>query len=223
MRRPMADSYRLIPSPAEVRHSISARRREIDRRSGFTLFEVAVAVVVGMIVALGAWMLLDRSASAVRSGMESVYLDSTLQRVLLRVAHELRDSGTDGTVDHAISHPRVSTTTLGSVTFETRVGFAGTTADWSTPITYQLVDSGSEAVGNGVDDDGDGVVDEGRLVRIQDSETLSIAEDVTGFLVARVAGEDVIRVTVTASTSLDRNEAPVVRSLSSFVALRNRE
>jgi len=54
-----------------------ARSRRLADESGFTLVELLTAVVIGMVVVLAAFMLLDRS---VASSSQIVMREETLQR-----------------------------------------------------------------------------------------------------------------------------------------------
>src|SRR5690606_20124167 len=87
------------------------------------------------------------------------------------------------------------------------------------PITYQLVTNG-DTPGVGDDDDGDGVFDERRLVRVQAGQTVALDESVTVFDIDRAAGSDMITITVEVSRRGTPRVAGVVQGPQDWVRAR---
>lgn len=150
-------------------------------------------------------------------------MDQTFRQSLRAITNELRDSGfgDDGT-DHVTSHPAIQTVSTDRVIFQRRIAFEGTPADWSTPITFELVGSPGENAGNGVDDDNDGTVDERRLARTQDGATTILADGFDVMNITRQLGENRLQVTLGSSRSLRHGTAPVVRQTTATIGLRNK-
>ena len=119
--------------------------------------------------------------------------------------------------EHVFSHVESQTTVASTLTFQTRLD----RDTWSSDITYTLQAVPGEVAGNGVDDDGDGVVDEQQLVRMQDGETLVISEDVTAFTCTRNAGEYLITIDLTIARGGSRRGEVLTRNRQSVVRLRN--
>jgi len=193
------------------------------RTVGYTLLEVAIAVLLFLLFFSAIWRLLDRSSAAMNHGIRAASQDSVQRKIVERLSEELRDSGDDsGGADHVLSHPGGATTASSTLSFQRRIAFAGTAADWGAPITYALAPSPGETPGNGSDDDGDGLVDEQQLTRNQNGQTLIIADGITSLTFTRNAGEYKVDFAVTIPRILDRDRPPVVRTLNATVALRNR-
>jgi len=159
-------------------------------------------------------------------------MDQTFRQSLRAITNELRDSGfgDDGT-DHVTSHPAVQTVSTDRVIFQRRMAFEGTPADWSTPITFELVGSPGENAGNGIDDDNDGTVDERRLARTQDGATTILADGFDVMNITRQLGENWLQVTLGSSRSLrawhgargptdDGHDRPAKQTLKPDGALR---
>jgi hypothetical protein len=128
-------------------------------------------------------------------------------------------SGTeeDSFVDYVASHSLSETTSDSSVTFQAR-GETG----WGTPVTYSLAPSLGETPGNGIDEDGDTLVDEQTLVRTQDNQTAELADNVLALNFSHVQGEHMMRITLTMARPGRRNGEVWMRNLSTVVAYRNR-
>jgi type II secretory pathway component PulJ len=96
--------------------------------------------------------------------------------------------------DYVLSHTGFETTTTSALEFQARSSFLGGPEDWSTPITFALLPSTGEMPS---DNDGDGQVDEQRLVRTQDGVTETIADGLAGLSFTHNAGESSIILTLT--------------------------
>lgn len=194
------------------------------RRDGFTLLEIVIAIAILALTFTLAWATFDETGSEVVATIRETDVDTSLRRTLFLVQDELSNSGTgfDGT-ERVASHPSDEDTTASSVEFQVRTGLTGVPADdWGSQITFELVEEEGEDSDNGVDDDGDGIVDEQVLVRTQDGETRVFTTGVTEFTVTRVEGEDFVTVQVTLARVGRSDETPYSRTLSSRVSFSNR-
>ncbi len=108
-----------------------------------------------------------QAAMAARSGSEAAMtrgqLDSRAQRALDVIVDEFATAGLTGLTPS-------SAPPLGSdrLTYRRPTGIAAGAVTWDTASTV-LFEYGPEDANNGVDDDGDGFVDEGRIVLVRDA------------------------------------------------------
>jgi len=138
------------------RHVLSDTERQVERSSGgFTLLEVAIYCAV--LITVGAPLV-----SVVLTSSRATVENDTVARVeernrvaLFRIEKEIR-RGLSGTF--------VIGNGGSSLTFTPTVGFDGTSIITGTNIQFTFrLDSGETL--NGADDDSDGAIDEGELVR----------------------------------------------------------
>lgn len=134
--------------------------RKGGRTRGFSLVEMAVSLaVLGLLLGLVA-MIQQRGNEASEEALARASAETRLRRALDRVAGNLTGIG------RTLLFPD-PTTPFGSstVTFQHPSGVSGAGAVlWDTPSRIELLLDPRET-DNGVDDDGDGLVDERRLVR----------------------------------------------------------
>ena len=199
-------------------------KTDTRRSAGFSLLELVVAASLGGVILAGAWNLFSGTTDCVALNVWKTGVDTSVRTVIERVKEDLKDSGEDpGGVGYVISHPISATTVLDYVQFRKRIAFDGLPTDWGTEIKYELVESQGENPLNGVDDDGDGVVDERTLVRTQDGESIPIAHDVTNIEFTRTAGNTGMAYFVDVTRTPKAGEALITVTRSMFVALRNVE
>ncbi len=202
-----------------------ASRQTRNKQAGFTLIEVIAVLSLLVVIFLTTWNTFREATAEVQVSIWETDLDADLRKSIFRISGELKDSGsdTDGT-DYVISHPRAEFTELPSVMFQKRLALSGVPADdWSSEITYQLADAPGEDGNNGIDDDGDGIVDERTLVRIQDDVETVIANGVSSFVITRNAGDDFLTIQVTIARPNINDLPHLSRTLATTVALRNRD
>jgi type II secretory pathway pseudopilin PulG len=129
------------------------------RRGGFSLLELVIAAAL-MSLVLGAMGLVQmRTRDAARVGMVREQVESLCRRTLDRVAEELQGVG------HSLLFPDPSTS-LGTstITYQHSTGVSATgVVSWDTQSTLSLQLTPGE-IDNGIDDDGDGLIDERQLV-----------------------------------------------------------
>ena len=151
------------------------------RSSGFTLIEVMLVVALfGSI--LGSVVFVFRSSTrACQVGSTAGHLEAVVNRVLDRIADRLQASS-HTTVTPSLVAPFSGPT----IDFQRTVGFAAGVVTWSPTERIGFQYRPGE-LDNGVDDDGDGIVDDGRVVWTQNlglaNETSTPwAEGVTEYL-----------------------------------------
>lgn len=189
-------------------------------RQGLTLVEVVISLGILLGIMLVVTATVGETASL--TAQENAFADAARETrgLLQQVVRELSDSGFHAAgLDHVVVPGRGVTTANGSsLDFQRRIALSGVeTTDWegytsSVPVTtapnvrivYDLTAAPGELPGNGVDEDRDGLVDEQRLRRrrmqgtnpLTGSQSVILSEAVTLFRVDRVAGSDLITVTI---------------------------
>jgi len=143
------------------RRSFHARRAAAAGRRGFSLVEVLISMAMlgGLLGTL--LMVVANGSSAARAGMARQSVEGAARRTLDRIASELVSAGRE-TLDPQPAAPWGSA----SLTFQPLEGFDGEVV-WGAPRTFALV-LGAGEQDNGVDDDGDGLVDERALAFTRD-------------------------------------------------------
>lgn len=137
--------------------------RRLGRR-GFTLIEVMVSSAL-LGVVLGASMLITLSGKrAFTQGATRAKAELKARRALERVCAELADAGIDAITPAIAADGSVSTSTL---TFDPLQSVQGGAAVWGTSTRLARVAS-SEDPDDGIDNDNDGLIDEGQLVLTRD-------------------------------------------------------
>lgn len=139
--------------------------RSRGRRAGFTLVEVLLsAVILASILGVVA-LVQDRGRNAAHSS--NAYTDANVKasRAVDRVVRELLPMGGDSATPSPSN--ALGTDTL---TYQLSEGIVGGVVQWSAPRRIELQMAPGEA-DNGVDDDGDGLVDERALVLTLDVGT----------------------------------------------------
>ena len=193
------------------------------RRSGFTIVEFAVTFGLAVMLTMIAVYLAEGAGDSLRSGLAANEIDTTLRRVVGRINEDMQLSGsTEFGADQVASHPIGIDTTASSITFKRRVGVSGYASDWSEQITYSLLPSMNELPNNGIDDDGDGVIDERILVRSENTALTVLADNITTAVFSRNSGEYRIDIAFTVARASQADGGLTSRTLETTVALRNR-
>ena len=153
--------------------------------AGFTLVEVVLVValfgaVLGSVIAV-----LRSSTRACQVGSTSGHLEALVNRTLDRIAERLQASA-HTTVTPSLSTPFSSPT----IDFQRTTGYAGGVVAWS-PAERIAFQYRPGELDNGVDDDRDGIVDDGQVVWTQDvglasQSSMPWADGVTEFLQGEV-------------------------------------
>ena len=133
-------------------------------RAGFSLIELSVAVVLLSVVGGLFFMTTESTSSAVRTGVAVAELDSLTLRALDQVCDTLKTSSSDQSTPQSVA-PFSGT----QVDFQRGLG-----ADANGKVVWGAVERfvlEYDEADNGVDDDGDGLVDEGRVEWIESPGT----------------------------------------------------
>ena len=170
------------------------------RQAGYTFVEMAVTLTVSLIVfallfwTTGGMMKLSSTSLAVGG------LEEAAGRVTTTVASELR---------WADPETLLITVENGSSRIDCRLatGYDGTEATWTTPVTYRYEPATADINGNGI-------IDEGRVVRIQDGRERTLCRNVIdGGLLFTVENETImVQVTVFGEDSQGRDHQAVART-----------
>ncbi len=209
------------------------------KKSGFTIAEAMVVLALFTIVGAGAIIAMRGGQRHFERTVSNSIIDTKANRALNRVARRLTGAG--HTTVSPIPDDRFGST---SMSFQEVVGWNAGTPIWSSDIEIRLEYEPSE-LNNGLDDDGDGLVDEGRVVQTEnlgeadeisvvlvrgvceylEGETLNGAdtngnglEDERGFCFALQGDEIIVRLSV---MRLDPEGELATRTLETSVSLRN--
>jgi prepilin-type N-terminal cleavage/methylation domain-containing protein len=126
-------------------------------RSGFSLVEVLVASAIFSLVLAGTTLVVMTSSSTATDSSARNRVRDLARRAADRVADELVNAGA------ATLFPDPEPDGTDNVVFATVTGVAAGVVGWSNPTRIAFEYDPGE-VDDGVDNDGDGLVDEGRIV-----------------------------------------------------------
>jgi prepilin-type N-terminal cleavage/methylation domain-containing protein len=132
-------------------------------RTGMTMMELIIVMTISGLVAWAGTHMVGSSMRVYRTGTVAADLDTRLSRAMNRIAWELKGCSL-GTIDPLATAPA----STASITYQVATGFAGDVIVWGAParLEFQLEVGELE---DGLDNDGDELVDEGNLVLVQDS------------------------------------------------------
>lgn len=211
----------------------------IQRRSGFTIVELAIAMLILGILLGAIGMTVLRGGGAYKQGIAAGAVEAQARRALDRIAEQFTSAQSDNLNPNPL--PPFGSNTLD---FRNSTGFAGGAVTWGPTTRLQFQYDPGE-IDDGVDNDGDGVADEGRVVLM---ENFGLANQVTQVLCVNVRefleGEtpdgadengngliderglsfELNDQTLTIRLSLERlddNNNPLVRTVETGVRLRN--
>jgi len=131
------------------------------KRAGFTFVEMMIALVILTIIAGTIAVVSKTGTGTFRSSVANETVNSKLRRAIQRIAKDLSGSST-ATLVPAPFAPLGSS----SLTFQQAVGYESGAAVWGPNVQFQFEYAPLE-LDNDIDDDGNGLVDEGILVRIE--------------------------------------------------------
>ena len=128
------------------------------RRRGFTIVELAVAVVVFLVILAASTNFAGRTGAALATGTSVATLEARANRLLDRIAAEVRQAGAE-TIDPALAGGGAS------LAYRRCVDFDAGEVRWGPP---QRIEVRPAEPADGIDNDSDGLVDELRIVWIRD-------------------------------------------------------
>jgi hypothetical protein len=136
-------------------------RNSTDPERGLSLIEALLAIIVLASVVAGVYSVLFRGVDIYDQGATISGLERRAQRALDQVTDELVMSGLDVMTPLAISpYP------TDNITFQRNLGWSGTAVSWGPPTTFEFrQDPGDPR--DGKDNNGNGLIDEGMLVRFE--------------------------------------------------------
>ena len=143
---------------------MSSRQR---RRAGFTLLEMVIVMSLLLILMAAGAMTAKHGNAAFRRNAANNSLDSKSARTLQRIVAAVRGASNGSLVPSP--DPPFGSATLD---FQHAVGYAAGAVVWGPTIRVALELAPGE-VDNGVDDNGDGLIDEGIVVRVENPGELN--------------------------------------------------
>lgn len=153
------------------------RSRPHRSKAGFTLIELTVSVVVLALILGSVGLVSLSNRKAFRQGAGSADMEVQVRRAVDRVVQELMRSGVG-----VLTPDPVEGTGTDDLTYQKATGAAGGATTWSTPFRLWW-DYEEGEVDDGVDNNGNGLIDEGRVLYTRD---VGGANERTTVLVHRV-------------------------------------
>jgi len=136
--------------------------RIASKRAGFTLIEILISVTVIGVTLGSVIMSMGQGAAAWQSNMAAGTLDAKTERTLSRIIRYLESASGDNI------QPDLGLTPLSSwIDFQEITGYGGGAVSLSETSRIQLEIAPGE-IDNGADDNGNGLIDECRVVLIRD-------------------------------------------------------
>ena len=166
------------------------RARRQRRRAGFTMLELTIAGTLLIVVLGGLGVALQRGLGMFRQSTANQETDGRLDRALERIQRELLGASANSLAPDLTTVVGNPTTWSNALEFQLATGWAGGAQTLGDVQRIELrLDRGE--LDNGLDDDGDGLVDDQEVVLIRDFGGLDEQEvvlftDVAEFL----EGED---------------------------------
>jgi type II secretory pathway pseudopilin PulG len=152
-----------------------------SRTSGFTLVEVVIVAALAMVVMGSVVAVMNSSMRACQVGSTSAHLEALANRTLDHIAERLQASSR-AAITPSLAAPFSSR----QIDFQRATSFAGGVVTWSATerITFQYRPG---EIDDGIDNGGNGIVDDGQVVWIQSlglpGQTSSVlADGVTEYL-----------------------------------------
>jgi hypothetical protein len=133
---------------------------------GFSVFEVIVVAGCLALMMLAVGAVISAGHDNYAAGMTVSSIQDSAQAVVSRIIDEVQQSGS------ATFFPAPNNTD--NLTFQKCAGYAGGAIQWGNAITYAFqYDTGE--VDDGVDNNGNGLIDEGIIVRTENGQSITIA------------------------------------------------
>jgi type II secretory pathway pseudopilin PulG len=131
------------------------------RQSGLTLLEVTISAVVVLIVVTGAYAVLFTGVDAYATGTSIAEVEKHAVRALDEIAKDVATAG-GGNLFPVASAPASSDT----IYLQRNCGYTAGAVVWGPTVCIRLQED-PEDPDDGVDNNGNGVIDERRVVRIE--------------------------------------------------------
>ncbi len=192
--------------------------RFLRSQTGFSLLETMIASIILTILLMALMVVMVQGQNAFNSLAVRSCTQMRVQNAIDKMVHELRGTGAGTVCTGSPLDFFVQGQTYDNVSFRPVDGVSGGAIVWGNLISFRFDYDPGEGDSLGVDDDGDDLVDEGRLVRSEAGSDIVLASDVTALGFTMNAGQLCIQLTI---SSLD--EKSYVHSFSgvSSVSFRN--
>ncbi|KPJ62334.1 MAG: hypothetical protein AMS15_04280 [Planctomycetes bacterium DG_23] len=166
--------------------------RKRAKRGGFTLLESVIVAGFVMMLMYGVHLIIDNVQGHYFTGSALAALQAQSRVAIDRIADEVRETGGEVLLD-AKGFPLVEGATYNTVILRRNAGYSGGIV-WGEMIAYTFRYAQNEYP-DGLDNDNDGLVDEGEIVRIEvpqakAEEILAIWESYSGGLTDDSADAD---------------------------------
>lgn len=131
-------------------------------QKGFTLVELMIAMAVLAVVLSTAITALQRAEGSVQQTVTRSVLNTKANRALTLIANRLTGGGGD-----ALQNFPAFPACADEVEYRQVTGYSGFAPEWSAESVIRLEYEPGE-INNGIDDDGDGLIDECRIIEVAD-------------------------------------------------------
>lgn len=151
--------------------------KRLDRSTaGFTLIEVMIVGAILSFIMLALFAVLHTSSSVYEEGTRREALEERLRLALTRISDEVRQAswgvGTPFTINEAAT-PGADD----SADFQVCLGYTAGNPQWDpNPIRYTTITGDGEVENDGLDNNNNGLIDERKVVRIQNGVTAVVAD-----------------------------------------------
>lgn len=161
------------------------------RRPGFTLTEMSIGLAMLVVLTNAAFVVGDSVTKTIRMEMTTGLLDAASNRAMTRIVERLRQTSM-GTVAPLLATAPFSTPVI---SIERVTGYANQAPLLANREVIRFVYTAQDP-DDGIDNDGDGVIDEGRVILIQDAglatqKIIVLAENVREALAGEILGNGV--------------------------------
>ncbi|MBI2901588.1 MAG: prepilin-type N-terminal cleavage/methylation domain-containing protein [Planctomycetes bacterium] len=182
-------------------------------RRAFTLIEVMIATAILAVVVVMVYAMLKSSTDAFAAGGRRAGLNKQARDLLDRLAAEIADAGVS-----TLQPPFPNGAT--ALTFRRNTGYTGGAITFGAPITYAFAYEPGE-YDNGIDDNQDGRVDEGRLVRTENNgDSVILSRDIAEGGITFTQAGNTVRIVLTLEL-LDERREPVRTTIDTTIQIRN--
>jgi len=136
----------------------------IGSSSGMTLVEIVIGLTLFTAFATSAFLAIERSSHSYRTESVVARLDAQTREALDEASERLREADFDSVTPLPVA--ATAPASASSIDFQRARGFVGGLVDWG-PTERLAFEHDPTDADDGLDNDGDGLVDEGRLVWIE--------------------------------------------------------
>lgn len=141
-----------------------------DKKAGFTLVEMMISASILAFVLGAAAMIALASANAFSMGSGNMTLEGKVRRTANRLVNEFTSAGRAGLIPNPQPAPPAQGVGTSTLDFRKNIGVIGGVVQWG-PVTRVRFEYAPGELDNGLDDDGNGLVDEGAVVWLENPDT----------------------------------------------------